>query len=250
MVLLLIACRPPEAPERFEDMMAFGFREFEGDERSMQDLGDKMIPWMEDHFDLTAEGYEISPLAQEDLDDANVDKTIDAAIIGVTAGVDYHNAIDDIIVGMTWPNQDDIFDAYLEFDRSTDDDLDCFLADDCEFLRTSDSVHSAPGAGLEFWSDYNSDFRRIHLEDGTVVLLQRILSPEPVDFNVDWVEVHQQYGFSYLYVRDNGDTRRVQAIWADGEVVGTDAADGAHLNIAINNIHSAAEDLDAWLDDR
>lgn len=230
--------------------MAFGFRQFEGDERSMQDLGDKMVPWMEEHFELTAEGYEISPLTQEDLDDAGVEKTIDASIIGVVAGVDYEHGIDDLIVGMTWLHQDDIFETYVDFERSTDDDLDCFVAGDCEYLRTRDSVHSDPGAGLEFWSDYTSDFRRLELEDGTTVLLQRILSPDPVEFNVDWLDVHQQYGFSYLYVREDGGTRRVQAIWADGEVAGTDAADGVHLNIAITNIHKSAEDLDDWLDGR
>jgi len=229
--------------------MAFGFRHFDGDPRSMQDLGDKMIPWMEDHFDLTSEGYEISPLTQEDLDGAGVDKSIDGVVIGVVAGVDYHHPIEDVIVGMTWDDQGQIFEHYVDFDRRTEDDVGCFLDGECEFFHTQESIHSAPGGGLELWSDFTTDFRRIELEDGTPVLLQRILGTDPVEFNVDWVEIHQSYGFSYLYVREDGNTRRVQAIWADGEVAGTDAADGVHLTLAISNIKSAAEDLNAWLED-
>ena len=248
MLLLFLACGPPKAPERFEDMMGFGFRHFDGDVRAMQDLGDKMIPWMEDHFELTSEGYEITPLTAEDLDTTGLDVRIDAEIIGVVAGVDYRHGMDPVMRAMTWPDQQDIFDSYAEFERTTDDDLECFLSGDCEFLRTQDYSRQEPGAGLEFSTTYFSDFRRLELEEGTPVMLQRILSPDPVEFNVDWVEVHQQYGFSYLYVRDDGSTRRVQAIWADGQVAGTDAADGAHLTIAINSIQAAAEDLDAWLD--
>jgi hypothetical protein len=71
--------------------------------------------------------------------------------------------------------------------------------------------------------------------------------PDPVAFNKDFLAVHQQYGFSFFYENEAGQTRRIQAIWADGEVVGGDAEQDLYMSLAIRQILTASTELEAWV---
>jgi len=247
-LLALFACRPPEAPDTFAEMMVFGFVHFDDeDPDSLQSLGEKMIPWLDGHLEETLEGYETAPMTPTDLVEAGIDAPDRNAIVGVAVGLDYTVGVMELAGGITHPNQDEIFDIYLEFERKDLTDRDCFLARDCEFHRTEDSLHSDVGLGIELWTDYQTNFRNVDLEDGTEIVIHQSVTDHPVDFNIEAIAVYQQYGFSLAWERDDGTTRRAQAMWADMELLEGDAGEGFHLNLTINSMQNGAENMDAYL---
>lgn len=246
--LSLLACRPPEAPDTFDEMMVFGFVHFDDeDPASLQSLGEKMIPWLDGHLEETLDGYEIAAMSDESLAEAGVDGQDRGDILGVAVGLDYTADILSLADGISHPSQDEIFEIYIDFERTSDMDRGCFLDRSCEFYRTEDSLHSDVGLGIEFWTDYQTNFRNVDLEDGTRLLLHQSITDHPVEFNIDSLVVHQQYGFSLAWDRGDGTTRRAQAIWADMELLGSDLGENFHLNLTISSMQSGAEDMDAYL---
>jgi len=247
-LLSLLACRPPEAPDTFADMMVYGFVHFEDeDPEALQSLGEKMIPWLNNHIEETLEGYETAPMTPTDLEEAGVDAPDRGSIVGVAVGLDYTVGIDKLAEGISHPHQDEIFEIYIDFEREDLTDRDCFLARDCELHRTNDSLHSEVALGIEFWTEYKTNFRNVDLEDGTELLLHQSVSNEPVEFNIDAIAVYQQYGFSLGWEQDDGTARRAQAIWADMELLDGDAGEGFHLSLTINSMINGSEDLDAFM---
>ena len=243
----LMACRPPEAPDTFDEMMVFGFVHFDDeDPASLQSLGEKLIPWMDAHLDETLDGYEIAAMSDESLAEAGVVGQGRGDILGVAVGLDYSVDIQALADGITSPDQDEIFDIYIDFERTSDMDRGCFLARDCERYRTEDSLHSDVGLGIELWTDYRTNFRNVDLDDGTRLLLHQAITDQPIEFNIDSLSVYQQYGFSLAWDR-GGSTRRAQAIWADMEFLDGDLGENLHLSLTISSMKRGAEDMDAYL---
>jgi len=244
----LLACRPPEAPDNFEDMMGYGLVHFaDEDDDALQALADKLIPWVESNLETTEEGYEIAPLSEAELTEAGIDASAEEAILGVAVSVSLGVSLDDVTAGLTYPNLDEIFSNYVSFTRTPLDDRDCFLGGDCTAHSVTDDLHSSVGLGIEFESTYGVDFRRVPLDDGGALLLRRQVGTDPVDFNVDFLAVYQQYGLDICYEAGDGSTRRVQALWADGEVLNADTAEGLYLNLSINTLKKGNADLETWL---
>lgn len=248
MLPFLLACAPPAAPERFEDMMGFGFEHLgDQDPRPLEDLAVKLRDWLEANFDDLADGYAISPLTEANLVGAGVDASVEEGIVGVVAGVRMAVSLDRVAHGLAWDDQQDIFSSYLAFERATAHDPLCFEAGDCLVLDTVDTVTADVGLGITYDTEYDLGYRWIELDDGSPTVFRRMSGPDPVEFNKDFLAVHQQYGFSFFYENEDGQTRRIQAIWADGEVVGGDAEQDLYMSLAIRQILTASAELEAWV---
>ena len=113
--------------------------------------------------------------------------------------------------------------------------------------KTLALVGASLGLGIEMWNEFSQDLRWVESEDYGTLLVVRVLGPTPVQFNIDFLQVHQQYSFSFVYLPEDGAASRVQAIWVDGEVVDADMPESTALNLGINTMVNSAEDLDAWL---
>ena len=249
MLFLLFACRPPEAPSTFEEMMVYGFVHFnDEDPEALQVLGEALIPWVEDNFETTAEGYEIASMTSADLEASGVGAASQTDILGVALGVDYAAGdLDRFAEAMVWEDQEDVFSHFVEFDRTVEYGDDCFLAGGCENFLASDSLYAEIALGIEFWSDYNVALRWLTLEDGSEILLHQLIGPDPTEFSVNIINVYQQYGFSFVYNNDSGAARRVQALWADGELLSSDTAEGSYLALSITTMKGANEDINTWM---
>lgn len=245
---LLVGCRPPEAPDTIEEMMLYGFDNYDQEDPTwLVNLGDKLVPWLDSHMEEAAEGFEINALTADNLATAGLDVPVTEGIIGAVVGLDYAIPLDRLGEGLSHLHQETIFQNYLEFERDVQVSRDCFLARECEFFDTADEIHSDVGfLGIEMWSTLTASLRWVELSDGTRALAHRHLGPDPVQFNVDWMSVHQQYSFTFSYERPDGSARRAQAIWVEGEVISDDVSEGALLGIGISAIHNAAEDMEAW----
>jgi len=248
MLFLIFACRPPEAPTTFEEMMVYGFVHFsDEDPEALVALGDVLIPWVDQNFDDLAEGYEIASMTGEDLEESGVGAATQNDILGVALGVDYTAGSNERFAeAMAWENQEEVFSHFVEFEREVIDGEDCFLSGTCDQFLSSDSLHAEIALGIEFWSDYNTALRWLELEDGNTVLLHQMIGPNPTEFSVSFIEVYQQYSFSFVYNTD-GQARRVQALWADGELLSSDAAEGSYLSLSITTMKNANSDINDWM---
>lgn len=249
MLILLFACRPPEAPSTFEEMMVYGFVHFnDEDPEALQALGDVLIPWVDNNISELSEGYEIASMTSDDLIESGIGEVSQSEIIGVALGVDYTAGSHDLFAeAMAFEDQEEIFSHYVTFDREILSGEECFVARSCDGFRVADELHAEIALGIGFWSDYEVALRWLELEDGRSVMLHQLIGPDPTEFSVDIINVYQQYGFSFVYDNDEGQARRVQALWADGELLSSDAAEGSYLSLSITTMKNANGDINDWM---
>lgn len=246
---LLFACRPPEAPSTFEEMMVYGFVHFDDeDPEALVSLGEVLVPWVDANFESLSEGYEIATMTSADLDDAGVGGETESGIIGVSLGVDYTGGgTTRLSEAMVWPQQEDVFSHFVEFDREIMAGEDCFADTSCDRFSAADTLHAEIALGIEFWSDYEIALRWLELPDGQRVMLHQLVGAAPTEFSTNIINVYQQYGFSFVYSNSSGEARRVQALWADGELLSSDAAEGSYLSLSITTMKNANTDLNDWM---
>ena len=229
--------------------MVYGFVHFnDEDPEALVSLGDVLIPWVDNHIDDLAEGYEIASMTGDDLSASGVGEVTQSDIIGVALGVDYtagsHERFAD---AMVFERQEEIFSHFVTFEREVQTGEDCFIERSCNGFGAADNLYAEIALGIQFWSDYEIALRWVELEDGRSVLLHQLIGPQPTDFSVDFINVYQQYGFSFVYDNDSGQARRVQALWADGELLSSDAAEGGYLALSITTMKNANSDINEWM---
>lgn len=246
LLLLLVACRPPVAPTSIEQMMVYGFTNFQEDPEYLVALAGNLVPFMDSHAEELGEGYEVNSLTGDDLTAAGISNDGVSDVVGAAVGLYYEADLTELAYGITYPEQDEIFDSYLEFERLSESPRDCFLDHSCDSHDCENSVHANLGAGIEMWNQFSQESRWIESEDGQRFLVVRVLGPDPIRFSIDWLEVPQQYSFSFVYEQD-GKARRVQSIWVEGHIVDADMPESFALNLGINNMVNAAADMNVWL---
>ena len=229
--------------------MVYGFIHFnDEDPEALVALGDVIIPWLENNLAELEDGYEISSMTADDLSEAGVSASTNASILGVAVGYDYTAGdLGRFTEALVWEDQEDVFSHFVEFDREVTAGGDCFTALECERYGASDSLHAEIALGIEFWSDYNIAMRHLTLSDGRPAMLHQLVGPDPTEFSTEIINVYQQYGFSFLYNNDSNQARRVQALWADGELLNSDAAEGSYLALSITTMKGANEDVNTWM---
>jgi hypothetical protein len=230
-------------------MMVYGFIHFnDEDPESLVALGDVLIPWADNHIAELNDGYEIASMTSDDLSESGVGDVSKSDILGVALGMDFtagsHERFAD---AMVFERQEEIFSHYVTFERETLNGGDCFLDKTCSEFLAADDLHAEIALGIQFWSDYEVALRWLELDDGRSVLLHQLIGPEPTEFSVDFINVYQQYGFSFIYDNDAGQARRVQALWADGELLSSDAAEGSYLSLSISTMKTANSDVNDWM---
>lgn len=247
--LLLLGCGPTQAPLDIEEMLTYGFVQYdERLDRGLRDLGENLIPWVNAHFEEAEAGYTVGSLTAEHLADVGIERELEAGIVGAVIGIDYDISMDTFAWALAHPNQTEIFPAYLEAERTTEDDLDCFRSRECTWFRAHDVLHTSlvESLGWEAWSEMDVNLRWLTLADGTPVIAHWNFVPDPITLNTDLFEINQQYAFTYSWEREDGQVRRAQAIWVDGQVLVDDVAEDFMLSVGITGIIAAASDLEAW----
>jgi len=246
-LILLAACGPEESPDAVGDMPAFGFQHLHDEHTgSLESLGDKLEPWVADHFDDALDGYTIEPLGTEALTAWGFDVPDDTAVVGAMVAIDYVASLDRVALGFLWPDQASIFSGILSQDRTEVTDRDCFLVGDCDTHETADTIELDLGV-LDMVITYDAEMHWRHVDhDGGRAVVSGWASPGDISANVDFLTVHQQHGFGWLYPRAGG-TRAVQAIWMDAEVVGLSGGEDMALQTAIDGMIRSAEELDLWI---
>jgi len=246
-VLVIPACKKaPQAPDTIEEMMNFGFVNFDEESEVMADLADNLVPFVASHLDEAEDGWEVSSLSAEDLIAVGVDSPEVEDVIGAAASATYVSDIDDVVMAITWPRKGEVFPHITEFDVVEATDLDCFLAHECDYYAfTVDQVASASILG-DAIQRVTQQHRWIETDDGYFFIM-RTLSPDGIEFTSNLMRVFQQYSFAMVYV-DGDHARRMEAFWVDAEIIGLDVPEGFAVNQAIKQMHDSADLIDAFVE--
>lgn len=249
--LLLIpaftACKVVDAPANLEELMVFGFENFDGSERSLINMFDELVPLVDEQDGALEEGYRIDTLSTDNLEDLGIDEPDVEDIVGAMGQADYTHEMSDVLFGVTYPDKSDVFETYEQYEVLEDTDLGCFLDLDCEsYDMTAAQVVQVPILG-ESTQDVNQLYRRLNGTDGTPFIITRVLSPEGVSFNTSIVDIPQQYQLFVLYPHDGG-TRRVEAFWVEAHVIGLNVPDSVAVDNFAGSVGDQAARVDEFLD--
>ena len=94
-------------------------------------------------------------------------------------------------------------DAYGYFDRTWDNDLDCFLSKECQQINYIADTHSYFPLGIELFSQVYGQYMWVYTEYGDYVVQRRWMLA-PGESNMDWFQADQDYAISVLIPTESG----------------------------------------------
>jgi hypothetical protein len=248
-LLLLAGCKVVDAPDSLEELVVFGFVHFDDDASYLEAVGEKLFPKVEGLDDELEEGYYVDLLTAEDLALAGVDNPDTDGIIGALGRSIYQHGMVPVACGIAWPEKDqtEAYDNYLVYEFEDDGNRECFLAGECErYDHAAYQIIELPILG-ESEQRFERSFRWVRPEGADPWIAVRLLSPEPVEFDSSILAVDQQYSFFALY-DDDGATRRVEAFWVEARALGAELPEAFAVDMAVNEMQSQADRVDAFLD--
>lgn len=248
LLVALGGCKVVDAPADLEDLMVYGFDNYDRDPDFLAAMGQNLFPQVDDQFDVIANGYRISSLTADDVAAAGVEDATVTTILGAMGSVDYRHPIADIVPPMIAPNRAELFDQIQSYDVTSEDgDRDAFIAGDTDRYDFSATQTVSVTLLGDSTQSFDANYRRITPDEGDPFVVIRTLSPGGVAFNSNIMVVHQQYGLAVLY--PHGDTaRRVEAFWVDAEVIGMDVPDYYAVEQAAKTMADQAQRVDDYVD--
>lgn len=243
----LSACKVIEAPESLEDVVVYGFRHYDEDQDYLAATHANLGPEVDVRLEELSEGYLVSDLSSDDLDVAGVKGADVSNIVGALATVTYTHELDEVVSVLTRGDKAEIFEDTLTYEVLESTGRHCFLDRSCD--RLDYRVHEVTKVAIlgEAERTFDISYRWVETDDGTWVVYQRTLNPNPITFSSDLLKVHQQYQLVALYP-DDGGTRRVEAFWVDAEIVGMDMPESLAISTTVSTMEDQAAAVDAYLD--
>ena len=245
-----IGCtRLPEAPETLEELTNYLFEHFDDEEpESLQAGVLNLEAWLEGNMEQANAGYKVQDLSEvavSGLDGNNL--TLDGQV-GVAVSYDlWHNA-EDVTKTLASTDARVLYpDNYESFERSFVDDLDCFLDQDCEFIRWEATSSSKYPLNIKVETSALTDYRWVQLDDGYAAISRNWMIA-PATVNVDWFKLKQQYALSVLINR-SGITRKLDAGWVILSLGAIPLPENTAINMAADSFLESGEQLEAYLDE-
>jgi len=247
LVLAAPGCEVVDAPEDIEELVTWGFEHYQEHEKYMVAMGDNLMPQIADRFEEVAEGWRVDNLDDAHLEAAGVAQPDTVSIVGALGAVDYTHELDDVMCVILHPDKAALWpDYYVTYDITDETDRDCFLSGECDDYEASlDQSVEVPFLGLSTQS-MTRQVRWIHPRDGEPYVVERDLSPDPVLFNTEILEVDQQYSFVVLVPHGSG-TRRIETFWVEARFLDAEVPDYFAVENAVSSMHSQVDRIDTQL---
>lgn len=254
MVLLalsgLAGCTVVDAPDNLEQLMVFGFVNFDESDAFLEATEEQLVPLVEAQLEDLANGYRVNDLSGDDLAAAGVDAADLTGIVGAMGVVEYDHDLSAIVEAASAEDKDVRWpDNFTTYNVEETSDRPCFLTTDCD--RLDQTIHEVADLGPPLNSaerTYAASYRWVASDTLPPAVFVRQLSPDPVDVGWDAMSVNQQYSLVMIYEVD-GHARRVESFWVDAEFVGIDVPDDFAVNAAVSQMGKQAENIDAWIAD-
>jgi hypothetical protein len=249
-VPLLAACvKPPEAPDKLEELCGFIYEHFrDEDPAALESAVTKLDTWLTDNFAATQEGYTV-----DDLDD-NAVAPLDAPKVDISnlAGAAVVTDIDHSVYALTktilTTDPRVVYNStYTLYDREWITDIDCFVEGFCEEARAyTHSVSDWPlnmTVGVHLYQDY----RWVDGELGES-MIQRTWLDGPAEVTGFNLSVDAQYYMAVNIPQEDGGLHRLQAMWVVAEIGDASVPEAAALDLVIDSMRGEDVTLTYYLD--
>ena len=250
LALVLGACRPPEAPEEYQDLVAFLFEHFEDEDPAELEAGlSNLSGWLKgENLASAEEGMSIASPPKSAIQGLEGHKHSIDGVEGVSIATESGHKSKVLMESLTQYSFARIMpDVYPVYEREFEEGKGCIVERDC--LWAEGTVYSLADWGLlgEVEADRRIQFRWVETEDDGWVFLQRWWLTAPSTGTKLNLVIDDQYYIGANFPMAGG-TRRVHASWLTMQMSTGDASKTA-ANQLIKNWKKDAEDLDLWIDE-
>ncbi|MBW2253414.1 MAG: hypothetical protein JRI25_02305 [Deltaproteobacteria bacterium] len=228
------------------------FRDFDLDQTALATTVDEMDSLLGE-LDLEAKprdrAFNLPTLTEEYRTDVTVAPGIDVSEqFGVGIGAISSHGVDDNMDAQTQEDQVCInADAIICHRRDFLTDVDCFLDQTCDVLRTFNVIRNKTLI-TKFWIEVYVDFRWVELPDGRAAVASRTWMEDPFESDGGKSVWDQRFGVD-LFIPDPDDddrARRWYGMWLGGDVKGV--GDNWTRKVLVDSLDEGFENPDAWLD--
>jgi hypothetical protein len=249
-VLIAVAgCKPPpDAPSELDELASYIYAHHPDEDPAAMQAGlEQLTTWLEGNWAEAEDGYVIGALDEATVDGVDgVDRGTEG-MIGLAVPTASIYSVDQATYAMVGVMCDEVYpDMFVEYERETVGDADCFLARDCDRLEARENMESHfPLEVVSIAQSYN-EYLWVELDSGWAMVQRNWLElpPEVTGVLASYIEVDEQFYLNLFLPADTG-FWRLQATWMifsqDG--VPEDAA----MNLAVNNMVDNSETLDEYL---
>jgi len=253
----------PDAPEALDDLASFLYEHTMDDEDDYLEVGiENLNTWLaaefvpdeendeafSSNFEATAEGYSVTNLTVEAVKSLDgVERNLDD-LLGAAVGYDMDLTVEQINEALIRDDMQQVFpDKYQSYERTFVDgsDRDCFLEKRCDRLEYDISVVADYPLNLTVDADSRVHYRRVTLEDGSDVVLQRTWMLEPGEASADWIELEQQYYFA-AHLDQGAGARRIDVTWVKATLGNTPVPEDMAISLTVDSMRNTGADLEAY----
>jgi hypothetical protein len=245
---LFVGCRPPpDAPETFDELTSYLILHFDDEEPEALQAGmTNMRAWLDEHKEEVSEGYRLTPITPNAVD-AIPDPCPVEMEIGAGAAFEVGYPIDEVVEVALAHDPMEVYEGSFGFnERVYVEDLDCFLAHECEKTEYHSHIENQLPLGivLEVWMI--TQIRWVELEDGPAVLY-RLWMSQPAQSSMDWINVSQQYGMATTFSTETG-VHKLEAGWIDMALGDIEVPEDLALTIVIDSIVDSGDKIQTYMD--
>ena len=245
-VLFAGACNVVDAPENLEELVVFGFVQFDDDPSGVA-TAEGLLPLTDTLAEELTTGFRVSAITFDELIEAGVPAEEGNPIVGVSATVQMDSSVDDVAVAWSFPRMQEVLEVTLDFRIDSEDgELDCFLSHECDTYAYDGWRQNDIGFLGESEQVFRREYRWLTLEDDSVILATRDIVPEPAVMSGNVFRLNQQYSYTLIFPNEDGGSTRMDTFWVDAEVIGIELPDYFALDTAVNNMQNTAEQVDAF----
>ncbi len=253
LALLFVAsgCKPPpEAPAELDELAGYLYAHHPDEDPAAMQVGlEALTDWLETNWAEAEEGYIITALDEETVDGVDDVDRATAGMIGLAVPTASVYSVDQAAHAMVGVMCDEVYpEMFVEYERDTFGDVDCFLARDCDRLESREYMesHFVGGMVVSIAQSYN-EYLWVELDGGWAMVQRNWLElpPDVTGALASYIEVDEQF-YLNLFLPATAGFWRLQATWMifaqDG--VPEDAA----MQMAVNNMTGNSETLDEYLE--
>jgi len=248
-LLYLTGCRPPEAPDRLDQLSSYLFGHVMDDDTAHLEAGlAKLRIWLKNHMEETEDGYEVNNLNQSQVDELDNCKRDVSGLLGAAVSTRSDYQLEDMVrtnidVPAIDVYPDTLYSRRLDFSP----DKDCYLSQECERLQYRTMSESRLLPGLIVRSKNGVQHRWVETEHGMSNVYRTWLQ-KPAIASWDWLHVDTQFYLSAAMPWKGG-TIRLQATWAATEFGNSPVPEASALNLTIKAMRKTDETLAEYLEE-
>jgi hypothetical protein len=244
---LLYACGPVTAPEDFDELASFLYENFHNDSKYTEAGLHQLNDWLIDNSENLDEGYRIDHLSLPAIQTVE-DIETELELIGISKSVNFAYPVEDIAYVNFGVHPRDVFtnpDAINE--REYTGDPDCFLDQECEFLRHDSILQRSLPLNIEAVIYFATDVRWVETERGLAFIQRRWLTQQS-EVNKDWLQINSGYALAITLPMEDGNAMQIETIWGDVILGSLPLPEDAAFILAVDVLDNILGQFEDYLD--